>query len=312
MSTESSPTATDAHGRGAFERARAHGQAAASLLDDAAVPPWTAATHLRRGWSALVDAAGADADDPAQALAAGAVPWVDDPEPIAAALARVDDDGPADAATLLRLSTALGRALGRAQDERFAPTLRRDRRHLWLRRLGMAVLVLIPVVVALVLTVPDYREGPWRAAYFDNVELTGDPVLVRRDGDIKYDWKRRSPDPALPDDGFSIRWDTCMELSEDLEIAFQLISDDGSRLYVDGEEVVDNWGRHGERSRGGERPLAAGMHHVRVEYFDERHAASVELRASLRGELPDALPVRILHYPGDTLDEDDPCAGVGD
>ena len=311
MSTDPSPPATEPRAQAAFERAQAHCLAAAALLDDVGVPPWTATTHLREGWSALVEAADIETDDVATALGNGDVRWVDDPKPVAAGLREVSEQTPADAATLLGLSAALGLAVGRAQDEHFAPGLRRDRRRLWLRRLGMLVLVLIPVVVALALTVPDYREGPWRAQYFANPELSGEPVLERRDGDIKFDWKRMSPTDELPDDQFSIRWDTCMELPEDLEIAFQLISDDGSRLFVDGEQVVDNWGQHGERSRGGERPLAAGMHHVRVEYFDERHAASVELRASLRGEAPQPLPVRILHYPGATLDEDDPCGGVG-
>lgn len=99
-----------------------------------------------------------------------------------------------------------------------------------------------------------------------------------------------------------------MLLDEDLEVAFQLISDDGSRLWLDGRALIDDWGAHPERSRGAFVPVRAGLHHLRVEYFDDQGMASVQLRVSLHGEPPAAVPVRILRYPGEDLDEADPCA----
>lgn len=298
--------------RAAWRRADGHALAAASLLDDPAVPEWAAGVHLRQGWAAML-AAGAGGDEPQDVLEAlrGTEPrWVDAPARIADTLARLPDDDRGDLATLRELSVALSTAVGRARDEHFDPTHRHLARRRWLRRLGMAALVLIPIAIGLAITVPDYREGPWLGRYYDNRELSGEPALVRRDGDVKFDWKRMGPNSDLPDDDFSIRWDVCMVLDEDLEVAFQLISDDGSRLFVDGEQVVDNWGRHGERSRGADVPLSAGVHHLRVEYFDQRHAATIELRASLYGEMPDSVPVRILRYPGEEIDEEDPCAAV--
>jgi hypothetical protein len=296
----------------AWVQAEAHALAAAALLDDPSVPPWTAAEHLRRGFSALARAAGVERPEPAAALDPSTLPWLGAPQAVAEPLRRLgtDDDTTLEPAALRRLGSALATAVATAADARFAPTRRLDRRRRLLRRVLMGVLVFIPVVVGLVLTVPDFREGPWRGQYFANVDFEGEPIVVRREGDVKFEWKRMSPTPELPDDAFSVRYDTCMELPEDLEIAFQLISDDGSRLFVDGELVLDNWGRHGERSRGADVPVAAGLHHVRVEYFDDRHGAMVELRASLHGELPDSLPVRLLHHPGDDFDEADPCAAV--
>ena len=292
-------------------QAEAHALAAAALLDDPSVPPWTAAEHLRRGFSALGRAAGVEHPEPAAALDPSTLPWLGSPQAVAESLRRLgtDDDTTLPEAVLRRLSTALSAAVATAADARFAPTRRVERRRRLVRRMLMGVLVLVPVIVGLVLTVRDYREGPWRGAYYPTIDFQGEP-LVRREGDVRFDWKRTSPTPELPDDGFSARYDTCMELPEDREIAFQLVSDDGSRLYVDGELVLDNWGRHGERSRGADVLVTAGMHHVRVEYFDERHSAAIELRASLHGEIPDSLPVRYLHHPGDDLDAEDPCADL--
>jgi hypothetical protein len=247
--------------------------------------------------------------EPAAALDPSTLPWLGSPQALAEPLRRLgtDDDATLREPVLRRLATALSSAVATAADARFAPARRRERRGRLVRRVLMGVLVLVPVAVGLVLTAPDYREGPWRGAYYPTIDFQGEP-LVRREGDVKFDWKRLGPSPELPDDAFSARYDVCMELPEPLEIAFQLVSDDGSRLFIDGQQVIDNWGRHGERSRGADVPLAAGMHHLRVEYFDDRHAAALELRASLHGELPDSLPVRFLRHPGDDLEATDPCA----
>lgn len=48
---------------------------------------------------------------------------------------------------------------------------------------------------------------------------------------------------------------------------FRLNSDDGSKLFIDGELVVDNDGVHGPGAIDGEATLAAGLHDVRVQYF---------------------------------------------
>ena len=48
---------------------------------------------------------------------------------------------------------------------------------------------------------------------------------------------------------------------------FRLISDDGSKLFIDGELVIDNDGIHGPGNIDGEATLAAGIHDVRVQYF---------------------------------------------
>lgn len=292
-------------------RAEAHALAAAALLDDPSVPPWTAAEPLRRGFSALARAAGVPRPEPAAALDPSTLPWLGSPKAVAEALRGLgtDDDTTIPEPGLRRLAIALSAAVATAADARFAPARRRERRRRLVRRALMGVLVLVPVAVGLVLTVPDFREGPWRGAYYSTIDFQGEPIL-RREGDVRFDWKRKGPAPELPDDEFSVRWDTCMELPETRSVTFQLVSDDGSRLYIDGALAVDNWGRHGERSRGADVPLTAGMHHLRVEYFDDRHGATIELRASIYGELPDALPARLLHHPGDDLTAESPCTDL--
>jgi outer membrane protein OmpA-like peptidoglycan-associated protein len=48
---------------------------------------------------------------------------------------------------------------------------------------------------------------------------------------------------------------------------FRLTSDDGSKLFIDGREVIDNDGIHGVDWKDAPATLAAGLHEVRVQYF---------------------------------------------
>lgn len=52
---------------------------------------------------------------------------------------------------------------------------------------------------------------------------------------------------------------------------FRLVSDDGSRLLIDGRTVIDNDGVHPPKSASGEADLAAGPHTVEVQYFKGPH-----------------------------------------
>ena len=55
---------------------------------------------------------------------------------------------------------------------------------------------------------------------------------------------------------------------EDGIYTFNLLSDDGSTLKVDGELVVDNDGPHSPREVVGQKALAKGLHPIEVKYFD--------------------------------------------
>ncbi|QDT13181.1 family 16 glycoside hydrolase [Planctomycetes bacterium K23_9] len=49
---------------------------------------------------------------------------------------------------------------------------------------------------------------------------------------------------------------------------FRLGADDGARLYIDDKQVIDNDGIHPHEEKDGKVQLAAGVHEIRVDYFD--------------------------------------------
>lgn len=113
--------------------------------------------------------------------------------------------------------------------------------------------------------------GQWRAEYFPNTELAGPAVLARcEDGPIDRYWTGSdgSPDPALlPVDSFSARWTATLPFTAGTA-RFVTFTDDGVRVFVDGQRVIDNWTRHGITMDTASVPLSAGPHTVRMEYFE--------------------------------------------
>lgn len=154
--------------------------------------------------------------------------------------------------------------------------------------------------------------GSWRGAYFPTEELDGEPD-IQRVVDVDFEWGREGPTDSIPADRFSARFDTCLALDEDVEAAFQLVSDDGSRIWLDGKIVVDNWEKHKPTAKGKRMQLPAGVHHLRVDYFELKHDASVSLTASFDpDEPPSPIPARMLEFPGldfDEADDANPCEG---
>ena len=54
-----------------------------------------------------------------------------------------------------------------------------------------------------------------------------------------------SATPEVPADDFSVRWTGKLVPTKTGSHVLAVASDDGSRLYLDGKMVIDNWGDHG-------------------------------------------------------------------
>jgi alpha-L-fucosidase len=75
--------------------------------------------------------------------------------------------------------------------------------------------------------------------------------------------------PRRENDHFGFEYKSYLQVPKDGVYVFSTDSDDGSRLYVGDNLVVDNDGLHGMTMRDGVAALAAGLHQLRVTYFDK-------------------------------------------
>ncbi|MEI2690064.1 MAG: PA14 domain-containing protein [Anaerolineae bacterium] len=116
--------------------------------------------------------------------------------------------------------------------------------------------------------------GVWVAEYFANPDLAGPPALVRNDPDPNLDWGEESPAPGIiPADGFSVRWSRSVEFLPGL-YRFVLTSDDGGRLRIEGETVIDAWQGAAGQTNTADQALSGGQYQVVVEHRDLAGPAS--------------------------------------
>jgi len=72
-----------------------------------------------------------------------------------------------------------------------------------------------------------------------------------------------------------------IKMQRDGPVHFVTGSDDGSRLYVDGELWIDNWGSHGYSEKGVTRDLSKGFHTLTLWYYDISGVARVSFNCDL-------------------------------
>ena len=113
----------------------------------------------------------------------------------------------------------------------------------------------------------------WRGEYYGNAWMVGTPLLVRNDGEVSFDWGDKGPAPGLPRDSFSACFTRSLDLEEGRYL-LRAVADDGVRVYVDGQLVIDGWsiGPEGEYVR---QMWLKGLHHFRVEYSENEGRAMV-------------------------------------
>ncbi len=112
-------------------------------------------------------------------------------------------------------------------------------------------------------------ETAWTAHYWNNTSLTGNPVLTRSESAINYDWGTGSPAPGIVNtDFFSVRWSRSI-FFETTTYRFTTQSDDGIRVFISGNPIIDNWTPHAVQTDSVEIALGAGTYPVVVEYYED-------------------------------------------
>lgn len=119
-------------------------------------------------------------------------------------------------------------------------------------------------------------SGDWTGHYFNNKNLSGSPVLTRNDSQINFNWGSGSPGTAVPVDNFSARWNRTINFVAG-RYRFTAISDDGVRMWVNGQLVIDAWNDHQPQSYSGAIDLPNGFVPLQVEYYESVGGAQVQI-----------------------------------
>ncbi|MGJ7922718.1 PA14 domain-containing protein [Neobacillus sp. LXY-4] len=125
-------------------------------------------------------------------------------------------------------------------------------------------------------------DGAWFAEFYPNTSLQGTPYVVGGKNSINqiskldFNWGLGSPLASIPAERFSARFVQKVNLESGLYL-FNATADDGLRIWVDNQLVIDSWNDSNNGIRSGQISLGSGQHTIKVEYFENVGGASVNV-----------------------------------
>jgi hypothetical protein len=127
--------------------------------------------------------------------------------------------------------------------------------------------------------------------YFDNRDFTVQK-LQRTDATVNFSWGTAAPDASMGTDTFAVRWSGKIKPLYSQTYTFYTNSDDGVRVWVNNQLVIDKWFNQGGTTEySGTIALTAGTQYdIRVDYYDDTGGASLALRWSSASQAKQIIP----------------------
>jgi YVTN family beta-propeller protein len=116
-------------------------------------------------------------------------------------------------------------------------------------------------------------------SYTNNLTMSGAPVLERFER-IDYNWGNGAPGTGVNSNTFSVRWLGRVEAPVTGTYRFQTVSDEGVRLWVNGQLIINNWTNHGATTdtSAGINLVAGQAYEIKLEYYENTGQSVIRLR----------------------------------
>ncbi len=130
--------------------------------------------------------------------------------------------------------------------------------------------------------------------YFHNENFTG--LAAERIEAVAFNWGASSPVAGVDADTFSVRWTGQVEALYSEQYTFYTTSNQGVRLWVDGQQLVDNWEPHNSEVDSATINLTAGQKYdVRLDYYEQFGSAEIKLEWSSPSQARQAISATQLY-----------------
>jgi len=124
--------------------------------------------------------------------------------------------------------------------------------------------------------------------------------LERRDSTISFNWNQDAPDPQMQRTNFSVRWEGSLLTKQAGDYTFSMSADDGTRLWIDGKLVIEDWAARPSVTKVVKVTLPANSKiPVKIEYFQDQFDATVDLKWAPPGGNSDGF-TRAVYLPAGT------------
>lgn len=163
------------------------------------------------------------------------------------------------------------------------------------RRSVVTKTVMINKAPATAINVPNAEPGlsyKFSKGNFSSVDQLDTSVVVT---------KGIAPDLSLvkfkeKSNAFGVIYEGYVKVEDTGIYSFSLASDDGSKLYINDELVIDNDLSHAVTEKSGNIPLSSGFHKIKIKYFDAGGAYSMKVFMNLNNNPKTDLPVNALFH----------------
>lgn len=117
-----------------------------------------------------------------------------------------------------------------------------------------------------------------KGEYFNNVKLEGKPDAIRIDKNVNFDFGTDPPHKEISANRFSVRWSGKLLAPATRNYRFDLICDDGAKVYIDNKLLISDWNNGAPRLNSGHIKLQANkVYDIKVEYFDNELGAICQI-----------------------------------
>jgi hypothetical protein len=124
----------------------------------------------------------------------------------------------------------------------------------------------------------EYWAGTTSAA-FTNINFAALPTLTRTDAVVNFNWSSSGPDPSIGQSDFTARWIGCVQPQYSESYTFTTLVDDGVRLWVNGQLLIDNWTTNSSTITNSASITlnAQQLYNLRMDYFQSTGNAVAQL-----------------------------------
>src|SRR5262249_7400503 len=123
-------------------------------------------------------------------------------------------------------------------------------------------------------------QGAYYSNHFPTNAYVGSPSLVRTDAMVNFNWGNGSPDPLISTDNFTVRWTGTIQPQFNEPYTFYTTTDDGVRLWVNGQLIIDHWVDQGPTEWSGSLSgafSAQQKYNIEMDYYEHGGGATATL-----------------------------------
>jgi hypothetical protein len=103
---------------------------------------------------------------------------------------------------------------------------------------------------------------------FTNVAFNNLPTLTRTDAVVNFNWSTNGPDPGIGRTNYVVRWTGTVQPQFNEPYTFYTTADDGVRLFLNGQLLIDNWVNQSATTKSNTITLAAQQfYNIELDYY---------------------------------------------